>query len=217
MTFIMLRKFPSFFLISFMFFKNLFIYLFIYFWLRWVFVAARGLSLVAASGGCSSSRCAGFSLRWLLLLRSTGCRREGARGLSSCGNQAPQLWLVGSRVQAQQLWCTGLVAPRHVGSSRTRALTRVPCIGRRILNHFATREVPVFLAVLCNMLVGSQFPDEGLNPVPPAVIAQSLNHWTAREVPLFMFLLWKGVELCQMPYLFLFEMVMWFLSFTLLI
>ena len=28
-----------------------FIYLFIYFWLRWVFVAARGLSLVAASGG----------------------------------------------------------------------------------------------------------------------------------------------------------------------
>ena len=33
----------------------------------------------------------------------------------------------------------GLVAPRHVGSSRTRARTRVPCIGRRILNHCATR------------------------------------------------------------------------------
>ena len=44
-----------------------------------------------------------------------------------------QLWLVGSRVQAQQLWCTGLAAPRHVGSSRTRAQTCVPCIGRRIL------------------------------------------------------------------------------------
>ena len=27
------------------------IYLFIYFWLCWVFVAAHGLSLVAASGG----------------------------------------------------------------------------------------------------------------------------------------------------------------------
>ena len=26
-------------------------YLFIYFWLRWVFIAAHGLSLVAASGG----------------------------------------------------------------------------------------------------------------------------------------------------------------------
>ena len=35
----------------------------------------------------------------------------------------------------------GLVAPRHVGSSRTRARTRVPCIGRRILNHCATGEV----------------------------------------------------------------------------
>ena len=53
-----------------------------YFWLRWVFVAARRLSLVAASGGYSSLRCAGFSLRWLLLLRSTGPRHLG---FSSCG------------------------------------------------------------------------------------------------------------------------------------
>ena len=36
----------------------------------------------------------------------------------------------------------GLVAPWHVGSSWTRAGTRVPCIGRWILNHCATREVP---------------------------------------------------------------------------
>ena len=34
----------------------------------------------------------------------------------------------------------GLVAPRHVRSSQTRARTRVPCIGRRIFNHCATRE-----------------------------------------------------------------------------
>ena len=27
------------------------------------------------------------------------------------------------------MWLTGLVAPQHVGSSRTRARTRVPCIG----------------------------------------------------------------------------------------
>ena len=40
----------------------------IYFWLRWVFVAARGLSLVAASGGYSSLWCAGFSLRWLVFV-----------------------------------------------------------------------------------------------------------------------------------------------------
>ena len=42
--------------------------LFIYFWLRWVFVAARGLSLVAASGGYSSLWCVGFSLQWLLVV-----------------------------------------------------------------------------------------------------------------------------------------------------
>ena len=36
----------------------------------------------------------------------------------------------------------GPVAPRHVGSSQTRAQTRVPCIGRQILNHCATREAP---------------------------------------------------------------------------
>ncbi|XP_032486496.1 protein mono-ADP-ribosyltransferase TIPARP isoform X1 [Phocoena sinus] len=42
--------------------------------------------------------------------------------------------------QAQRPWLTGLVAPRHVGSSQTRARTRVPCISRQILNHCATRE-----------------------------------------------------------------------------
>ena len=57
-----------------------------------------------------------------------------ARGLQ-------QLQHVGSRAQAQEFRCTGLVAPQHVGSSRTRARTRVPCIERWILNHCATREV----------------------------------------------------------------------------
>ena len=56
----------------------LFIYLFIYFWLCWVFVSVRGLSLVVASGGHSSSRCTGLSLSWPLLLRSTGSRRAGS-------------------------------------------------------------------------------------------------------------------------------------------
>ena len=58
--------------------------LFIYFWLRWVFVAACRLSLVV-SRGYSSLRCAGFSLRWLLLLQSTGSRHAG---FSSCGMRA---------------------------------------------------------------------------------------------------------------------------------
>ena len=62
----------------------LFIYLFIYFWLRWVFVAACGLSLVEVSRGYSS-------------LQSTGSRHTGfsscvtwalERRLSSCGARA---------------------------------------------------------------------------------------------------------------------------------
>ena len=50
-------------------------YLFIYLWVCWVFISVRGLSLVAASGGHSSLRCAGLSLSRPLPLRSTGSRR----------------------------------------------------------------------------------------------------------------------------------------------
>ena len=60
------------------FFFNKFIYLFIYFWLCWVFVSVRGLSLVVASEGHSSSQCAGLSLSRPLLLRSTGSRHSGS-------------------------------------------------------------------------------------------------------------------------------------------
>ena len=87
------------------------IYLFIYFWLCWVFVSVRGLSLVAASGGQSSSRCAGLSPSRPLLLRSTGSRRAGsvvvAHGLScstACGifpdqgsNPCPLHWQADSQ------------------------------------------------------------------------------------------------------------------------
>ena len=52
--------------------------LFIYFWLCWVFVSVHGLSLVAVSGGHSSSWCAGFSLSRPLLLRSRSSRRAGS-------------------------------------------------------------------------------------------------------------------------------------------
>ena len=65
---------------------------FFFFWLSWIFLAARGLSLVVESGGYSSLWYIGFSLRWLLLLQSMGSRRAGsvvvAHGLScsaACG------------------------------------------------------------------------------------------------------------------------------------
>ena len=49
-----------------------------FFWLCWLFVSVWGLSLVAASGGHSSSRCAGLSLSRPHLLQSTGSRRAGS-------------------------------------------------------------------------------------------------------------------------------------------
>ena len=83
-----------------------------------------------------------------------------ARAFSSCGKRGPLFiavrgpltvaaFLVAEhRLQTRRLsklWLTGLVAPRHVGSSQTRARTRVPCNGRQILNHCATREARVRL------------------------------------------------------------------------
>ena len=93
------------------FFKIIIYYLFIYSWLCWVFVSVRGLSLVAASGGHSSSRCAGVSLSRPLLLWSTDSRRAGsvivAHGLSrstACGifpdqgsNPCPLHWQADSQ------------------------------------------------------------------------------------------------------------------------
>ena len=93
------------------FFKKLIYLIFIYFWLCWIFVSVRGLSLVAASGGHSSSRCAVLSLSRPLLLRSTGSRRAGsvvvAHGLScstACGilpdqgsNPCPLHWQADSQ------------------------------------------------------------------------------------------------------------------------
>ena len=58
---------------------------FFFFWVCWVFVAKRGLSLAAASGVYSSLQCVGFSLWWLLSLWSTGSRHVG---FSSCGTWA---------------------------------------------------------------------------------------------------------------------------------
>ena len=60
----------------------------------WVFAAARGLSLIAASRGYSSLQWVGFSLRWLLLLQNTGSRRVG---FSSCSARAQQLQYTGPK------------------------------------------------------------------------------------------------------------------------
>ena len=60
----------------------------------------------------------GFSLWWLLLLQNSGSRCASFNS------------------------CMGLVVPWHVGSSQTRDGTLDPCVGRLILNHWTTGEVP---------------------------------------------------------------------------
>ena len=67
------------------FFFFFLIYLFIFIFGCVGSLLLHGLSLVTVSRGYSSLRCVGFSLRWLLLLQSTGSRHVG---FSSCGTRA---------------------------------------------------------------------------------------------------------------------------------
>ena len=79
-----------------------------YFWLYWVFIASHGLSLVAASRGYSSLWCAGFSLRWLLLLQRIDLRYAGfsscSPGLSSCSSRALERRLSSCGTWSQLVW-----------------------------------------------------------------------------------------------------------------
>ena len=115
-----------------------FFFFFFNLWLCWVFVSVRGLSLIAASGGHSSSRCAGLSLSRPPLLRSTGSRcagsaivAHGPRRSAACGifpdqgsNPCPLHW----QADSQPL--------RHQGSPVT-ILNRlqIPC-GHRLIHPF---------------------------------------------------------------------------------
>ena len=69
-----------------------------------------------------------FWLRWDLV---------AVRAFSSCA-----AWGLLSSY-GSVVWHTGLVAPRHVGSSRIRDWTCVSYTGRQILHHRATRKGPV--------------------------------------------------------------------------
>ena len=85
-------------------------------------VVARGLLIAVASLVVEH----GF---W-----SVGASVVAAHGLKGCGS-----WALGHRLNSCGIWH---VAPWHVGSSWIRDWTRVSCIGRRILYHWATREAP---------------------------------------------------------------------------
>ena len=111
-------------------FKN---YLFVYFWLSWDYVAVYRLSLIAASWGYSLLHCVHFSLRWPPLLQSMAFE-VAACGLSSCGYWPLELGFSSCGART-------LVTPRYLDSSQTRGWNCVPCIGRQIPIHYATREV----------------------------------------------------------------------------
>ena len=165
----------------------------------------RGLSLVAASGDHSSSRCAGLSLSRPLLLRSTGSKRAGsvvvAHGPScsaACGifpdqgsNPCPLHW----QADSQPLRHQG--SPPHAFKMTIIKIRRLRgknwgikflckvlfplClkINRWILGSgdcfvfcsFQSIYLTIFLSWLRLMACGILRP--GIEPVPPAVEAQS--------------------------------------------
>ena len=96
---------------SYLFFFNLFIY-FIY-----LFLAALALPCcVHAFSSCGQQGLLFVAVHGLLIAVASLVAEHGVQARGS-----PQLWLAGSRAQAQQLWRMGFVALRRVGTSRTRA------------------------------------------------------------------------------------------------
>ena len=120
------------------FLSNIFFFKIIYLWLH--FIAALRLYLVLESGDYSLLGCMGFSLWWLPLIAEhefqlgAWASVAAARGLAGCSLQALESRL-GSCVTR------GFIAPWHVEYPQTRGQTCVPCISRRILSHWTTREV----------------------------------------------------------------------------
>ena len=73
-------------------------------------------------------------------------------GISYCKAQALGSWASGVVAQGLQpegsgVVCRGIDDPRHVESPWTRDRIYVPCIGRWILIHCTTREVPYSLLI----------------------------------------------------------------------
>ena len=102
---------------SFFFFLK---YLYFWFWLCRVLVATCRLSLVAVSGATLWLQCAGFSLRWLLLVQN-----------------------IGSRVHRLRSCCTQAQLPHGMWDPSGPGVKPVfPSTARQILNHWTTREAP---------------------------------------------------------------------------
>ena len=112
----------------------------------------------------------------------------GGCSLQSTGLKACRLHRWGT--QSQQLWCIGLVAPRHVGFSQTRDQTRAvqeqdwtrifPCTVPPGKSNFLFLFFYFFFFLPYGMWdLSSSTRDQ---PTPLA-LEVSLNHWTPTELP----------------------------------
>ena len=110
-----------------------------------------GFSLVSESGGYSSSWYVDFSLPWHLLW-SAGSR--WVVGFGSCGPQSLQHRL--SSCDSQTL--------EYAGASWTGARTRIPCIGRRVLYHWTTRDTVASSVLVIFQRGGPDTPCLALTP-----------------------------------------------------
>ena len=127
------------------------------FWLCWLIVAAHGNSLVVAIRGDSL-----VAVHRLLLAVASLVSEHGSRA-----SRLQWLWHVGSVVAAHGLSCPG--ARRILW---TRDQTRVPCIGRQILNHWTTRKVPeiyVLVSPTRVQIFGPLWPNPYLMVLSPHV------------------------------------------------
>ena len=78
------------------------------------------------------------------------CHNYWACALEPRNRNSGAHWL-----QLQQPACPRAHAPQHVGSSQIRDCTRVSCIGRQILYHWATREAQEVCLILEVCFTGS--------------------------------------------------------------
>ena len=95
--------------------------------------SCRKRALLSSSSACAS-HCGGFSCCQARLQRAWSSAVV-ARGLSSCSSQALE-----HRLNSCGVWAPVLCSVWE--SSLIRDWTRVSCIGRQILYHWATRKAP---------------------------------------------------------------------------
>ena len=158
----------------------------------------RGLSLVAASGGHSSSRCVGLSLSRPLLLRSTGSRRTGsvvvAHGPScsaACGifpeqgsNPCPLHWQADSQPLCHQGSATNIYYLKFLWASSS-GTAELGCVTQSLM----------MLQLRLELQSSEGLPRVGGSA---SKMAHSRGCWQEASVPCWLFLsVWVSPQICR--------------------